>query len=134
MTRQMQLGGEVVKVAELGEQAGALITASKREVKTVVVANGGTKSGALDCGEVGMLVGYSFPSGLDGTTLSFEVSSDGTTYQALENEDGAIALTIAASKSYGLDNPSRFLGWRYVKFVVGEQTDALTITAIVMAV
>ena len=123
MTRQMQLGGEVVKVAELGEQAGALITASKREVKTVVVADGGTKSGALDCGEVGMLVGYSFPSGLDGTT-----------YQALENEDGAIALTIAASKSYGLDNPSRFLGWRYVKFVVGEQTDALTITAIVMAV
>lgn len=134
MAKYIQMGGELLKVADLGEQAGALITASKREAKTVIVADGGTKSAALDCGESGMLVGYSFPSGLDGTTLSFEVSSDGTTYQALEDESGAISLTIAASKSYGLAYPSRFLGWRYVKFVVGEQTDALTITAIVMAV
>ena len=134
MAKSIQLGGERLGALQLDDQYSALAVASQRVKKSVIVADGGTKSAALDCGESGVLVGYSFPAGLDGTSLSFEVSHDNVTFQALENEDGAIALTIAASKSYGLDNPSRFMAWRYVKFVVAEQTGALTIDAVVTAV
>lgn len=125
----VQIAGEFLDTVNLGG-ASAFSSASKSTTKTAVVEGAGTKSAILDCGASGGLVGVRLDAGFDGTALSFEVSEDGTNFGALNTSDGAVSLTVAASKCYTLD-AATFFPWRYVKFVTSAQTGATTITAIV---
>lgn len=67
---------------------------------TLTVANGATVSGAAD------LAGYSIinivvPSTFDGTSISFQVSADATTYQALYDANNIlVSMTVGVSKTY----------------------------------
>lgn len=84
------------------------------------VANGGTKSAGVDITGFA-LCGVILPSTLDGTTLSFEVSTDDTTYYVLRDTAGDISLTVAASRAVALD-PALFSGFQYVKIVLATQS------------
>lgn len=129
--KYIQMGGELIKAVDNGDGTFSMSSASFRSVKTAVIATGGTVSAALDCGQTGCLTAISLGAEFDGTTLSFQTSNDGTTYQVLNDEYGnAVSMTVAASKNYNL-NLNAFYPWRYVKFVAGEQTGATTITAII---
>ena len=63
-------------------------------------------------------LGLVVPSTFDGTTISFQVSVDNATYQALYDiTNTLVQMTIAASRSYDL--PGELMAWRYFKIVCG---------------
>lgn len=96
---------------------------------TVTIANGQTTSGAVDLG-VSAIVGIALPATMTGTALTFTVSNDDSTYQALRDSttNTDVTLTFTQGKSYAID-PSLFWGYRYLK-VVSNATEggARTIT------
>ena len=69
-----------------------------------------------------LLVGIVFPAAFEGTTLTFQVSHDNVTYQALYDDGGtAVSVTTAASRSVGMTaaKAEALAPWRYVKLVAG---------------
>lgn len=96
---------------------------------TATIANGQTTSGAIDARGLSQ-IGLVMPSAFTGTTISFNVSADGATYQALYDATNTlVSVTVAASRSYAL--PSTLLAWPYFKIVSGSAEAAartLTIT------
>lgn len=89
--------------------------------QVVTIANGQTKSAAIALAGVSIL-GIVTPAAIDGTTLTFEVSADGTTYVPLYDSTNAlVSLTIAASRGYYLA-PAIFAAWRYAKLVATQST------------
>ena len=67
--------------------------------------------------------GLLMPSSFTGTTISFQVSHDNSTYNALNNTTGSvISMTVAASKAYSL--PIELTPWRYFKIVSGSSEAA----------
>lgn len=92
----------------------------------VTIANGQTTSGAADL-QSGHLLGFALPAAFTGTTITLQVSADGTTYQALHNpSNAAITFTVTQAKSYGFtaDILSEVSNWRYIKFVSGSAEGA----------
>lgn len=85
---------------------------------TVTIADTATESDAADLNGTS-LVGYTLPSGFDGTTLTFKVSTDNVTFFDFYNTNNTqVTHTVAASRAIGIF-PTDFAGWRYVKFVAG---------------
>lgn len=84
----------------------------------VVMTNGQTKS--LAVGLRGLSMGwFVLPAGFDGTTLTFEVSQDGTNFFPLYDQLGnVISVPVAASRGYFID-PGIFAGFSAMKFVSG---------------
>lgn len=88
------------------------------------IASGATVSDALDMGAspdaYGGLAGFVMPATFTGASVTFQVSADDTTYQALYNSSNSqVSITVSASRSYGLlqDVRSALQPWRYVKIV-----------------
>ena len=98
----------------------------------VAFANNATVSDAVDLGNR-KLLSLQFPADFDGTSITFQVSHDGTNYGVLDAGTGsALTYTIAASGTIrSLSLPTtQFSGWRYFKVVSGtSQSPATTVTA-----
>lgn len=100
-------------------------------VQTVTIANADTISGAIALKHF-VLWGLVLPS-ISGTSLSFQVSADGVTYQALYDDAGdqvTIPVAAATPRSYTL--PAALAAWPWAKIVSnlaegGERT--LTLVA-----
>lgn len=91
---------------------------------TATIANGQTKSGAVDLGGR-TLQGIFTPGALTGTALTFEAAptADGT-YVPVRKEDGsAYTLTVAASRYTRVD-ATLFAGLRFIKVVSGSSEGA----------
>lgn len=100
---------------------------NRAQVVTSAVITSGTTSAAVALeGYAGG--GFILPSGFSGTTMTFTVSSDGSTFVALNNDDGAISKTVAASKAYTL--PTELFGFPWFKFVSGSSETSKTISVV----
>lgn len=79
----------------------------------------------------GAIYGLVVPSTFDGTTISFVVSHDDSTYQALyDTTNSLVSMTVAASRSYDL--PTELASWQFWKIVTGSaQTTGDTVFVVV---
>lgn len=92
----------------------------KRHTKwaSLTIASSGTTSSACEVGGFALL-GLVMPGTFTGTTITFTVSHDGTTYQALYDDTNTqVSMTVAASRSYQL--PLALAAWPYFKIVSGS--------------
>jgi len=112
--------------------------ADPTKTKTLTVANGGTTSNTADLGIVDgnqEIVGLIVVGTILSTTMTFNVSDDGTLFQQLQTQAGsAVSITVASNKSVGLNQDTRAqLGrWRYVQGVMGStETGGATIRLLV---
>jgi hypothetical protein len=89
--------------------------------RSVTIANGTSLSGALDTGNVtstSTIAGFVMPASWTAANLTFQVSSDDSTYQNLHDDAGAeITVTAAAARNISLrEDLLRVLAsWRWVK-------------------
>jgi hypothetical protein len=90
---------------------------------SATIASGATTSNAIDLGTVNAwngFLGFVMPAAFTGATISFQVSLDDVTYQALnDSSNNAISITVTASKTYGFkaDVRAALSPWRYIKIV-----------------
>jgi len=84
---------------------------------TATIAASGTKTDAIEI-KASVAFGVALPATFTGTALTFEVSTDNVTYQALHNTSGAVSLTVAQGKSYAL--PAELTAWPWFKIVSGS--------------
>ncbi|MGH7743856.1 MAG: hypothetical protein ACREQ5_03435 [Candidatus Dormibacteria bacterium] len=89
--------------------------------ESVSIANAGTVSTAWKIGQWGT-GGFVLPAAFTGTTVTFQVSVDGTTFSALNNSSGAVSLTVAQGKAYLF--PADVFGFVQVKIVSGSAEGA----------
>jgi hypothetical protein len=92
---------------------------------TATIASGGTTSNACDLGALDYgqgLAGFVLPASFTGTAITFQVSVDDSTYQALYNSNTQLSITVAQGRSYGFsaDTRSLLFGWRFVKLISGS--------------
>lgn len=99
---------------------------------TVTIANGETTSTAFDARGFANF-GLIMPAAFTGTSMTFQVSHDNTTFQALTTTTGStVSITVAAAKSYAL--PVQLAAWRYFKVVSGSaEGDDRTLTIMASA-
>lgn len=91
--------------------------------ETVVIANGGTVSGAIDLQGL-TLCGVILPSAFTGAAITFQVSDDNVTYQAAYNtSNNAMTMTVTQARTYMI-TPTDFAGVRYLKLVSGSAEGA----------
>ena len=99
---------------------------------TATIASGQTVGVAFDT-EKATLVGLQFPT-MTGTTMTFQVSADNTTYTALKDTAGAsVSITIASTTAISIDR-AVFQGWRWIKLVSGSAEGAARSIIAVMRV
>lgn len=68
----------------------------------------------------GGLVGFVMPSAFTGASVTFQVSADDSTYQALyDSANAQVSITVVASRTYTFKADVRacFQGWPYIKIV-----------------
>lgn len=102
------------------------------------IASGATVSDGLFVGAsqdaFGGLAGFVMPATFTGASVTFQVSVDDSTYQALyDSSNNQISITVSASRSYAFkqDVRSCLQPWPYVKIVSASgEGAARTITAI----
>lgn len=98
---------------------------------TVTILDGQTVSSAAYL-EGTSLVAVNIPAGFDGTALTFQVSSDGTTYYDYKKMlDGtAVVASVGANAAYATLSTD-FSGYNYIKLVAGtSQTGDITLTLV----
>jgi hypothetical protein len=101
---------------------------------TATITAAGSLSAAVPLGGkalVGMMIPATASGDFDATTvyLQFEVSMDGTTYELLRDNDGAlVAVTVAENNINGATHldPAKFAPWRFVK-IETYKTDGTTV-------
>ena len=95
--------------------------------RTVTIAAGATASAAFGTGQA-TRGSFQLPASMDGTTITFNVSNDGATWQACPIEGNETnPLTTASSKTYSF--PVKFFNFRYGQLVSGTtETLAKTIS------
>jgi hypothetical protein len=82
---------------------------------TGTILNGATVSDPVDCRGLD-LIGIEIPATITGTQFTFQVSIDGSVYQALYDIDNnAITMTVTASRTYVAF--AEIMGWNYLKIV-----------------
>lgn len=88
---------------------------------TATILATGTKTGAIGFGSFsrGIII---LPATFQGTALTFEVSVDGINFVALNDNSGAISITVAQGKAYAL--PAALAGTLYFKIVSGSTENA----------
>lgn len=93
-------------------------------VAAASIANGGTTSAAIPTQGL-TLVGIQLPAAFTGTTITFQGSVDGTTYQPVYTTTSGTALsyTVAAGHYVAID-PTPFYGLAYIKLVSGSSEGA----------
>jgi hypothetical protein len=88
----------------------------------VAIANGTTTSDAIRTAGFAIF-GLVMPTAFTGASISFTVSHDGTTYQALyDTTNTLVSLTVSASRSYDL--PTALAAWSYFKIVSASSEGA----------
>lgn len=107
-----------------------IITASA----VITIATSTTVSAAVDLG-ANTITGIQMPAAFTGTALTFQVSSDGSTYVPLYDASSTqYSMPVGPSRGYSID-PAVFAGWPYVKVVSGTTEVAnRTITLLVRPV
>jgi hypothetical protein len=80
------------------------------------------------------LVGLVLPSNYTTAAITFQVSTDNSTFVPLYNSSGQVSIAnteAVASRAISLD-PADWYGWRYVKVATGtaQTTDDKTITLV----
>lgn len=103
------------------------------ETETATIALNGTISGAVVLGGR-TPVALAMPAALTSTTMTFQVSYDGTNYVALYDTSGsAVSITVAASRNISLsDVMAQFLGAVGIKLVGGSAEGAARSIGVVM--
>lgn len=92
------------------------MTSTLKQVLTI--ANGATSSDACNAA-TGEAFGLVMPATFTGTTITFTVSADGSTFQALYSiTNTLVTMTVAVSRSYDL--PGELTAWPYFKVVSGS--------------
>ena len=85
--------------------------------QTLTIATGATVSDAFDsrnCEQTGVVI----PAAFTGVALTFQVSHDGGTYQALYDATNTlVSVTVAPGRSYAL--PAALGSWPHWKVVSG---------------
>lgn len=91
-----------------------------RQTKTVTVSSGQTTSEAIHGGEFER-GSVQLPSAITGTTLNFDVSNDGTTWDSVRDDSGAAVAnqTVAADQVHNV-HPNCFKS-RYFRLVMASQ-------------
>jgi len=93
---------------------------------TVTIALNGTVSDVADFHST-TFSGIVMPAAFTGTSLGFQVSHDGVTYQTLYGPTGAaVSFTVAAGRTYSFtaDVANELSHWRWVKVVSGSAEGA----------
>lgn len=98
-------------------------------MRSAVIDSGENLSRALDVGD-GKFHGISIPAGwaAGATTITFQVSHDGVTWQNLYNDTGTeVSATAAASRNVSLSSIALDLApWRFIKVRSGTSASAVT--------
>ncbi len=101
---------------------------SQQTVSPIVISNGQSLSATVDLG-VTRAVGLETPATFEPTTISFQVSSDNTTFVNLYDATGTEkTVTVGVSRRIVL-SPADFLGVRYIKIRGGTASSATTVSA-----
>jgi hypothetical protein len=86
---------------------------------TATIANGQSLSGAVDLG-TNRLFAIVMPAAMTGTSLTFQASHDGSTYNNIYGDDGnELTYTTAASRYVVVSSPAKWVGVRYLKIRSG---------------
>ena len=106
-------------------------TGTAEATATATVASTETVSGAVDTRGYDAF-GVVVPSTFDGTEISFQVSADNSTFQALYDITGQlVTMPVAASRSYDL--PGELTAWPYFKIVCATpQASTSTVFTVAM--
>lgn len=102
------------------------------QTTTATIANGAADSDAQDLIR-GSLVGIITPAVLTNATMRFKVSVDNSNFYLLyDNTNTLVSLTVAlgAAQAYFVD-PTKFLGWRYVKLSMSGNEGAQRLFSVV---
>lgn len=98
-----------------------LISRSQKKF-TLTIANGATTSDKFAAGGH-VIFGLVVPSAFTGTSLTFSVSADDSTYQTLYDNTGTVvSLTVSTSRSFDL--PTALAAWPYFKIISGSSEGA----------
>lgn len=85
---------------------------------TATISASGTTSGSIDLRNAAF-GGVQLPSSMTGTTMTYTVSGDNSTFVALTDSAGnSISQTIAASKGFAL--PAEAFAFPFLKLVSGS--------------
>ena len=85
---------------------------------TVTIADDGTESSVIAAKGFAR-GGFACPAGFVGTAMTFQVSTDNSTFYAHEAAGGsATSVTVEASKAYAI--PSEVMAWPFIKLVSGS--------------
>lgn len=101
----------------------ALIERSTTQ-KQITIASGGTVSGPCSAQGLASLF-LETPASFEGTTLTFQVSSDGTTFVPLCDDSGgntAASITVGVSRGYPL--PTGLSAWPWFQITSNNATAA----------
>lgn len=91
--------------------------------ETLTIANGATTSSVYLLAQHYLAFGLVMPSSFTGTTLTFQVSADGVTFQALYSTANVqVSMTVAASRCYDL--PPELASWHSFKIISGSSEGA----------
>lgn len=92
------------------------------ESQTATIAATGTKTDAIEIAGCS-LIGLVTPAALTSTSITFEVSNDGSTFYSLYDSNGSqVSLNVSTGVAYSMD-PQWFAPWRYMK-IVGDSSEA----------
>lgn len=96
---------------------------AQTNAKTLTIANGQTASDAFSAANYAAF-GLQMPGAFTGTSITFTVSADGSTFQALYDATGAtqVSVSVAASRCYDL--PAELATWAAFKIVSGSSEAA----------
>lgn len=93
------------------------------EYKTVTIAATETESAAIKID--GYALGsYSLPSAMTGSTISFKVSNDGTTYTALVGATASAVSAVTHGGARQIPFPAELWNFKWAKIVSGSAEGA----------
>lgn len=104
--------------------------ANPSEVVSITIASGETVSGAFYAADAAH-VAVELPATFTGTTLTFQVSTDNTTFQVLRDFQGNV-VTAIVTQGVSYDLPEELVGWHYLKIVSGTAEGAARTLKVVL--
>lgn len=88
------------------------------------IASGQTVSAAIPTAGLS-LCGVQLPAAFTGTTLTFQGSVDGTTYQVIKSTTSGTSLSYTVAQgTFAAIDPTPFYGLSYIKLVSGSSEGA----------
>jgi hypothetical protein len=91
--------------------------------QTLTIANGQTTSDLCNAATASAF-GLVLPAAFTGTSITYTVSADGSTFQALYDNTGANQVTTAVTQGRSYDLPAELTAWPYFKLVSGSAEGA----------